>query len=208
MNVQLNHKEAWILKNWCFQIVVLDKTLEIPLGCKEIKPVNPKGNQRWIFTGRNDADVEAPILWPLDAKSRLIGKDPDARKVWSKRRSGWQRMRWLDSITYSVDMNLSKLWKVVKNRKAWLAAVHEVTKRVRHDLAPERQKQQENRMQQYTEQYTWLSHFTSPLGYQMCRFFSHTLQFSDTIWVSYNLIPFDTNQSSPIDCPVLLHLKP
>ena len=171
MNVQLNHKEGWILKTWRFQIVVLDKTLETPLGCKEIKPVNPKGNQPWIFIGRNDADVEAPILWPLDAKSRLIGKDPDARKVWSKRRSGWQRMRWLVSITYSVDMNLSKLWKVVKDRKAWLAAVHRVTKRVRHDLATERQKQQENRMQQYTEQYTWLSHFTSPLGTKCVGFF-------------------------------------
>ena len=73
-------KKCWALKNWCFQIVVLKKTLESPLVCKEIKPVNPKGNQPWIFTGRTDAEV--PILWPPDAKSRLSGKDPDAGKDW------------------------------------------------------------------------------------------------------------------------------
>ena len=123
---ELDHKEDRMPTNWFFW-TVLEKTLESPLGCKEIKPVNPKGNQPWIFIGRNDADVEAPILWPLDAKNRLIRKDDDARKVWSKR-SGWQRMRWLDSIRYSVDMDLSKLWKVVKDRNACLAEVHGVTK--------------------------------------------------------------------------------
>ena len=75
-----DHKESWALKNWCFWTVVLEKTLESPLDCKEIQPVNPKGNQSWIFIGRTDA--EGPIFWPLDVKSWLTGKDPDARKDW------------------------------------------------------------------------------------------------------------------------------
>ena len=78
---ELDHKEGWAPKNWCFQTVVLEKTLESPLDCK-IKPVNPKGNQSWIFIGRTDAETEAPILWPPNAKSQLIGKDPDAGKDW------------------------------------------------------------------------------------------------------------------------------
>ena len=101
--------EGWALKNWWFQSVVLEKTLEDPLDCKEIKPVYPKGNQPWIVIGRTDAKAEAPILWPPVAKSWLIGKDPDAGKDWGKRRRGWQGMRWLDSITDSTDMNLSKV---------------------------------------------------------------------------------------------------
>ena len=79
---ELDHKEGWVLKNWCFQIVVLKKTLESPLDCKEIKPVHPKGNQSWIFVGKTDAKAEAPILWLPDAKSWLSGKDPDAGKDW------------------------------------------------------------------------------------------------------------------------------
>ena len=74
---ELDHKEGWVLKNWWFQAMVLEKTLESPLDCKEIKPVNPKGNQPWIFIRRTDAEAEALVLWPPDAKSRLIGKDPD-----------------------------------------------------------------------------------------------------------------------------------
>ena len=77
---ELDHKEGWVPKNWCFLTVVLEKTLESLLGCKEIKPVNPKGNQSWIVIGRTDAEAEAPILWPLEAKSQLIGKYPDAGK--------------------------------------------------------------------------------------------------------------------------------
>ena len=79
---ELDHKEGCMPKNWCFWTVVLEKTLESPLDGKEIKPVNPKGNQPWIFIGRTDAEAEAPILWPLDVKSQLIGKDPDAGKDW------------------------------------------------------------------------------------------------------------------------------
>ena len=79
---ELDHKESWALKNWCFWTVVLEKTLESPLGCKEIKPINPKGNQSWIFIGRTDAEAEALILWPPDGKNWLIGKDPDAGKDW------------------------------------------------------------------------------------------------------------------------------
>ena len=79
---ELDHKEGWMPKNWCFWAVVLEKTLESPLDCKEIKPVNPKGNQSQIFTGRTDAETETPILWPLDVKNWLIWKDPDAGKDW------------------------------------------------------------------------------------------------------------------------------
>ena len=79
---ELDYKESWAPKNWCFWIVVLEKTLESPLNLKEIKPVNPKGNQSWIFIGRTDAEAEAQILWPPDAKNWLIWKDPDAGKDW------------------------------------------------------------------------------------------------------------------------------
>ena len=78
----LDHKDGWVPTNLCFWIVVLEKTLESPLNCKEIKPVNPKWNQPWIFIGRTDAEAEAPILWPPDVKSWLIAKDPDVRKDW------------------------------------------------------------------------------------------------------------------------------
>ena len=80
---ELNHKEGWALKNWCFQTVVLEKTLESPLDSREIKPVKPKRNQPWIFIRRTDAEVEAPILWPPDAKSWLIRKEPEYGKDWS-----------------------------------------------------------------------------------------------------------------------------
>ena len=82
---ELDHKEGWALKIWCFLIVVLEKTLESPLDCKEIQPVNPKGNQPWIFIGRTVAEAETPILWPPDAKSQLIEKDPDTGKDWRQK---------------------------------------------------------------------------------------------------------------------------
>ena len=85
---ELDHKESWAWKNWCFWTVVLEKTLESPLDCKEIQPIHPKGNQSWLFTGRTDAEAETPILWPLDAKNWLIGKDTNSGKDWRQEEKG------------------------------------------------------------------------------------------------------------------------
>ena len=103
---ELACEEGWALKNWCFWTVVLEKTLESPLDCKEIQPVHPKGDQSWVFIGRTDAEVETPILWPPDAKSWLIGKDPDAWKDWGQEEkgttenemAGWHH--WLDGCEF------------------------------------------------------------------------------------------------------------
>ena len=113
---------SWIIKKaedktWCFPVVVLKKTAESPLECRGRQPVNPKGNQPWMCIGRTDAEAEAPILWPPDVKNWFIWKDPDAGKDWRQER-GWQRMRQLDAITDSVDMSLSKLQEIMKNKKA------------------------------------------------------------------------------------------
>ena len=85
---ELDYKESWVLKNWCFWTVILEKTLESPLDYKEIQPIHPKGNWSWIFIGRTDGEAETPILWPPDVKSWLIGKDPDAGKVWRQQAKG------------------------------------------------------------------------------------------------------------------------
>ena len=111
---ELDHKDGWVPKNWCFWIVVLQKSLESPLDCGEIKSVNPKGNHPWIFIGVTDVEAEAPILWPSDAKNQLIGKKPDARKDWmQKEKRGGAEDEMVRSITDSMDMNLSKLWERV-----------------------------------------------------------------------------------------------
>ena len=116
---KLSHKEDWALKNWCFWIVVLGKILESPLLYKKIQTVSLKGTQPWIFIGRTVA--EAPILWSHDAKELMLGK------IEGKRRRR-QRLRWLNSSTDSTDVNLSKLWKTVKDREAWHAAVHGIAR--------------------------------------------------------------------------------
>ena len=126
----LYHKESWVPNNWCFLTVVLEKTLESLLGCKEIQPVSPKGNQSWIFIGRTEA--AAPILRPPDGKSWLIRRADSfplmLGKIEDKRRRGQQQMRWLDGITVSMGMNFSKLRGTVEDRGAWCAAIYRVTK--------------------------------------------------------------------------------
>ena len=124
---ELDHTEGWVPKNWCFWIIVSEKSLESPLACKEINPVNPKGNQPWIFIGRTDAKIEAPILCPPDVKSPLTGKSLILGKIEDKRTGEWQRIKWLDNTINSTGINL-KLWEIVKNRTAWCTVVHGVVK--------------------------------------------------------------------------------
>ena len=121
---ELDHKAGWALKNWCFWTVVLEKTLESPLDSK-IKPVNPKGNQPWIFFGRSDAEAEVQYFDHLMRRADSLKKTLMLGKIEVKRKTGQQRIRWLDSN--SMGMSLSKLWERVKNRETWCAAIHRIT---------------------------------------------------------------------------------
>ena len=125
---ELDCEESWAPKNWYFWTVVLEKTLESPLDCKEIQPVHSEGDQSWVFIGRTDAEAETPILWPPDVKNWLTGKDPVLGKIEGGRRRGWQRMRCLDGIIDSMDTSLSKFRQIVKDRDACCAAFYGVSK--------------------------------------------------------------------------------
>ena len=125
---ELDCEEGWVPKNWCIWTVVLEKTLESPWGSKEIQPVNPKGNQPWIFIRRADTEAEAPVVWPPDAKNWLVGKRP---WCWERLKAGreWDDRAW-DAAWHHrlMDMSLSKLQKLVTDREDWCAIVHGVAK--------------------------------------------------------------------------------
>ena len=125
---ELDCEEGWVPKNWCFWTVVLKKTLKSSLDCKEIQPVHPKGNQSWIFIGRMMLKLKLQYFGHLMQITDSFEKTLMLGKIEGRRRGGWWGMRWLDGLTDSMVMRLSKLWEMVKDREAWHAAIHGVTK--------------------------------------------------------------------------------
>ena len=123
---ELDYKESWTPKNWCFWTVVLGKTLESPLDCNEIQPVQSKGDQSWVFFGRTDAKTETLVVWPPDAKNWVIWKDPDAGKDWGQEEKGTTEVKWLDGVTDSMDMGMGGLQELVMDGEGWYAVVHRV----------------------------------------------------------------------------------
>ena len=124
---ELDCEQSWAPKNWCFWTVVLEKTLESPLDCKEIQPVHPKGNQSWVFIGKTDVEPEAPIFWPPDAKSWFIWKDLNTGQVWRQKKGTTEdeMVRWYHRLN---GHELVELRELVMDREAWRAAVHGVVK--------------------------------------------------------------------------------
>ena len=134
---ELDHKESWVLKNWCFQTVMLEKTTESPLDCKEIKPVNFKGYQPWIFIGRTDVEAEVPVLWPPVAKSQFIWKDPDAGKDWRQEEDDRGQDDWVTSLT-------QRTWAWASSGRWWRTGKPGVLlsmglQSIRHDWGTEQQ---------------------------------------------------------------------
>ena len=134
---ELNFKESWVLKNWCFWTVVLERIFESPLDCKEIQPVHPKGNQSWIFIGRTDAEAETPVLWSPDAKNQLTGKDPDAGKDWR-----WEEKGTTEDEMFGLASPTGWMWVREGSRNWWWTEKPGMLQsmglqRVRHDWKTE-----------------------------------------------------------------------